>query len=289
MNSDTHDDYSPELETQLINRAQTGDRAAFDELLQPMRPPLFSYIYRMVTHRDDAEDLLQEVLVRVLNSLPKFRREAKFKTWLFGIATHVCLDHLRGRHRWRIEAQLVGEQETEADPEALDQLAAMMARPDFRYEIREHVAFCFSCIGRTLPPEEQAALMLREVLGFTAQEAARILELSEPVVRHRLSAARSKMIERYEGLCQLINKTGVCHQCRGLREFAPAEHRGQDLVQIEVAPGQALTPDNLFEARLEVVRAARLDDGSARAMHDAFFAAIAIREERQTDGRELGK
>lgn len=270
-------------ETQLINRAQTGDQTAFDELLQPMRQPLFSYIYRMVTHREDAEDLLQEVLVRVLNSLPKFRGEAKFKTWLFGIATHVCLDHLRQRHRWRVEAQLIGEQETDSDPEALDQLTAMMSSPDFVYEIREHIAFCFSCISRTLPPEEQAALMLREVLGFTAQEAAKILEISEPVLRHRLSAARSTMVESYEGLCQLINKTGICHQCRGLREFAPAEHRGQDLVQIEVAPGKAFTPDNLFEARLEIVREAELAGGKTRLMHDVFFMDISAREERPAD------
>jgi RNA polymerase sigma-70 factor (ECF subfamily) len=272
----------PANESQLINRAQTGDQTAFDELVQPMRQPLFSYIYRMVTQREDAEDLLQEVLLRVLNGLPKFRGEAKFKTWLFGIATHVCLDHLRQRHRWRVEAQLIGEPET--DPEALDQLTALMSSPDFIYEVREHIAFCFSCISRTLPPEEQAGLMLREVLGFTAQEAARILEISEPVLRHRLSAARAKMIENYEGLCQLINKTGICHQCRGLREFAPAERRGQDLVQIEVAPGKALTPENLFEARLEIVREANLAEGKTRLMHDIFFLDISAREERPAGG-----
>jgi RNA polymerase sigma-70 factor (ECF subfamily) len=273
-------------ETQLINRAQTGDKAAFDELFQPMRQPLFSYIYRMVTHREDAEDLLQEVLLRVLNSLPKFRGEAKFKTWLFGIATHVCLDHLRQRHRWRIEAQLIGEQETDSDPEALDQLTAMMSGPDFIYEIREHIAFCFSCLSRTLPPDEQAALMLREVLGFTAQEAAKILEISDPVFRHRLSAARSKLIESYEGLCQLINKTGVCHQCRGLREFAPANRRGADLVQIEVAPGKAFTPDNLFEARLGIVRETDLATGKTQMMHDAFFGDISAREEKHAGSQQ---
>ncbi len=272
-------------ETQLINRAQTGDQAAFDELLQPMRRSLFSYIYRMVTHREDAEDLLQEVLLRVLKGLPKFRGEAKFKTWLFGIATHVCLDHLRQRHRWRVEAQLIGEQETDSSSEELDQLTALMSEPDFVYEIREHIAFCFSCISRTLPPEKQAALMLREVLGFTAQEAARILEISEPVLRHRLSAARATMIGSYEGLCQLINKTGICHQCQGLRELAPPKNRGANLVQIEVAPGQSFTPDNLFDARLQIVREAELANGKTRLMHDAFFADLSAREETHTSSQ----
>ena len=88
------------------------------------------------------------------------------------------------------------------------------------------------------------------------------------------------MVQSYEGLCQLINKTGICHQCRGLREFAPAEHRGQDLVQIEVAPGKALTPDNRFGARLEIVRQSDLTGGKTRLMHDVFFLDISAREER---------
>lgn len=265
---------------QLLSLAQKGDRSAFDELIEPHRQSLFSYIYRMVTQREDAEDLLQEALIRVLTALPKFRGEAKFKTWLFGIATHVCLDHLRQRHRWRVEAQLIGEQETISDPEAVSQLEALTSNPDFVFEIREHIAFCFSCISRTLPPEEQAALMLREVFGFTAQEAAKIMETSEPILRHRLSAARAKMIESYEGLCQLINKTGLCHQCRGLHEFTPEKHRGMDLVQIEVAPGKSVTPDNLFESRLQIVKQTNLENGKSRLMHDAFFSDIAAREQQ---------
>src|ERR1700730_4363867 len=119
--------------------------------------------------------------------------------------------------------------------------------------------------------------MLKEVLGFTATEAAGILGVSEPVFRHRLAAARATMIEDYEGLCALINKTGVCHQCRGLREIASEEHRGPDLVQIEVGPGVAVSPENLFDARLAIVRDADLEDGRTRAMHDVFFRQVSHR------------
>jgi RNA polymerase sigma factor (sigma-70 family) len=194
----------------------------------------------MVALRQDAEDLLQGVLVRVLENIGEFRGKARFKSWLFFIATHVCLDDLRHKKRWRVEAQLVGEREADADPEKVVALRQLMAQTDFRYEIREHIAFCFSCIARTLPPEEQAALMLKEVLGFTAEESGAILGVSEPVFRHRLAAARATMMEDYDGLCALVNKTGVCHQCRGLREIARDKHRGADLVQIEVAPGVTL-------------------------------------------------
>ena len=273
----------PQIATQeeaaLVVRARQGDSAAVDSLVEPWRKPLFGYIYRMVVLRQDAEDLLQDVFVRVLENIREYRGEAPFKSWLFGIATHVCLDHLRHKKRWRLEAQLIGEREARADPERVIALRQLMAQTDFRYEIREHIAFCFSCIARTLPPEEQAALMLKEVLGFTAEEAGAILGVSEPVFRHRLAAARATMIEDYEGLCALINKTGVCYQCRGLREIASDEHRGPDLVQIEVAPGVALNPENLFDARVAIVRDADLENGRTRAMHDVFFKQVSHREE----------
>src|SRR6204780_409286 len=258
-------------EAQLVEKAQQGDSLAFGSLVEPWRKPLFGYIYRMVMLRQDAEDLLQDVLVRVLESIRTYRGEARFKSWLFGIATHVCLDHLRAKKRWRVEAQLIGEKEATADPEKVAGLTALMQQPGFSFEIREHIAFCFSCIARTLPPEEQAALMLKEVLGFTGEEAAGILGVSEPVFRHRLAAARAKMIEDYDGLCALINKSGMCHQCRGLREAAGEGYRGADLVQIEVAPGVAVTADNLFDARLGIVREADLESGRTRTMHDLFF------------------
>jgi RNA polymerase sigma-70 factor, ECF subfamily len=270
---------SREQELALVEKARSGDQAAFGLLVEPWRRPLIGYIYRMVTHRQDAEDLVQDVLVRVLENIQEYRGEAPFKSWLFGIATHVCLDRLRRKKRWRVEAQKIGEEEAHADPEALPRLTELTRRPEFRFEIREHIAFCFSCVSRTLPPEEQAAIMLREVLGFTNQEAAGILSISEPVFRHRLSAAREKMTGDFEGLCALINKSGVCYQCRALREISGEANRGPDLVQIEVAPGIAVNPENLFDARLAIVRDADLESGRTRAMHDMFFDNLTKREE----------
>ena len=272
-----HDD-----ELKLVERARQGDRAAFGSLVEPWRKPLFGYIYRMVTLRQDAEDLLQDVFIRVLEDIRSYRGEARFKSWLFGIATHACLDHLRKRKRWRAEAQLIGEREATANPENIVHLRALMAGPGFTYETREHIAFCFSCIARTLEPEEQAAVMLKEVLEFTNQEAAAILRLSEPVFRHRLSDARAKMTQAFDGLCALINKAGVCYQCQDLREIAPENHRGPDLVQIEVAPGMSVTPDTLFDARAAIARSADLAGGTTRAMHDMFYITLSAREESRS-------
>jgi len=268
-----------EEEDRLVEQARAGDRAATEALLSPWRKPLYGYIYRMVNRREDAEDLLQETMVRAIEQIPSFRGEAPFKSWLFGIATHVSLDHLRRKKRWRVETQLEGEARARADPDRMAEVAAMMARPDFSFEIREHIAFCFSCLARSLEPEKQAAIFLKEVLGFTAQEGASMLRCSEPQFRHHLSAARGSMIEAYEGMCQLINKTGACWQCRGLRELAPASNQGPDLVQIEVTPGVPVTPESLFEARLDIVRTADLEEGRARRLHEDFFEAVTCAEE----------
>lgn len=270
---------APEEESQLVEKAREGDSLAFGSLVEPWRKPLFGYIYRMVMLRQDAEDLLQDVLVRVLEGIRTYRGDARFKSWLFGIATHVCLDHLRSKKRWRVEAQLIGEQDTKSNPESFGNVQNLMRQPEFSFEIREHIAFCFSCIARTLPPEEQAAVMLKEVLGFTGQEAAAILGVSEPVFRHRLSAARAKMTEDYKGLCALINKEGLCYQCSGLQAVAPEGHRGPDLVQIEVAPGVAMNAENLFDARLAIVRDADLETGRTRVLHDLFYSSLTKREE----------
>ncbi|HEY2109377.1 MAG TPA: RNA polymerase sigma factor [Candidatus Acidoferrales bacterium] len=271
----------PDEELKLVERAQQGDRAAFGSLVEPWRKPLFGYIYRMVALRQDAEDLLQDVLIRVLEDIRSYRGEARFKSWLFGIATHACLDHLRKRKRWRVEAQLIGERETTEHPEQLEGLRDLMSSPGFVYEIREHIAFCFSCIGRSLEPDEQASVMLKEVLEFTNQEAAAILRLSEPVFRHRLSSARAKMTQAFDGLCALINKTGVCYQCQGLREIAGEKSRGPNLVQIEVAPGVTVNPESLFDARAAIVRNADLEAGTTRQMHDMFYQNLSRREESQ--------
>jgi hypothetical protein len=111
-----------------------------------------------------------------------------------------------------------------------------------------------------------------------------MIGISEPVFRHRLSAARTKMTRSYEGLCQLINKTGACWQCRGLREFTPEANRGQDLIQIEVLPGATVTSDNLFDARLKIVREAHFPETRTRPLHDAFFDGL-----KTSFGRRSGR
>lgn len=267
-----------DAEKTILTRARKGDSQALEILLARWRKPLFAFIYRMVTHRQDAEDLTQEVFVRCLRGITGFRGDSQFKTWLFSIATHTCLDHLRTKSRWRVEAQMVAQQEGVKSSAHNQQLAKIMSDPSFIFDIKEHIAFCLACVTRTLPPEEQAALLLRDMFGFSGEESARILRISEPKLRHRLSHARSTMATQFEGLCQLINKTGICYQCRGLRDYCSDEYKGPNLVSIEVS-GTPKTSKTLLEARVSIARSADLENGTSTKLHSLFFDSLTRQEE----------
>ncbi|MGH8558701.1 MAG: hypothetical protein ACRESZ_14845 [Methylococcales bacterium] len=119
---------------------------------------------------------------------------------------------------------------------------------------------CLIHVGRSLLAEEQAAPVLREVLGMTAREAAVALGVTESVLRHWLTSARKEMEQRYEGLCSLVNKGGVCYQCKGLRDATPLPRQGW-----------VIPPVRDMDERIQVVRQSNIDNGASQAMHDLFW------------------
>lgn len=237
-----------------------GARAVFDRLAAAALPKVRGVVRRMIGHPDDTEDILQDALVNAWKAFPDFRGDAAFSTWLTTIASRLAVDHLRKAKRWRPEAQIAYANLAAADPAYSGELVAAVSAPDFAYEVREHVAYCFACVGRSLPPDEQAALVLGDVADMSAREAAIALGTSESVYRHRLSAARQAMRERYENLCALVAKTGMCHQCKGLRELAPEDRRGRPIPDIAD-----------YADRIAIVRDADFASGPSAAFHDIFW------------------
>lgn len=262
----------PDDNPTLVERATGGDPEAFDQLIQAQLPRLRAVVRRLVGHPDDTDDLVQESLLRAWNARDTFRGDARFGTWLCAIGARVAIDHLRRRRRWRPLAQVAYANACLEREDLAIEVGSTLASPDFAYEAREHIAFCFTCVGRSLPPEEQAALLLVEALGLTGREAARALEMSESVLRHTLASARRSMTGTYEGLCALVGKTGVCYQCRALREGTHDAGRG------------AAVPDlPTFDDRLAVVRTADVDAGVSQRLHDLFWRRIADIEDRADD------
>jgi len=240
----------------------------FEARCRAAMPKLRGVVRRMVGDATQTDDLVQESLARAWAARDTFDDRAAFSTWLCRIGVNAAIDFLRGQGRWRERAQVAYANECTTTMELAGEVGGVLFAPDFQYEAREHIAFCFVCVGRSLEPEEQAALVLREVEGLTNLEAARQLGISEPVLRHRLSQARGRMEQAYEGLCALVSKTGVCYQCSGLRDTVPdCARRGE-------AP-PALTS---LEARLRVVRDSDVDVGASQRLHDLFWRRLAQQE-----------
>jgi len=172
------------------------------------------------------------------------------------------------------DAQLNGSRIGRDSSDHSADLATVERDPEYRYEIAQHVALCFSCVGRSLPPEQQAAAVLREVFELSAREASAVLDVTGSVLRHHLSAGRGAVQETFEGMCTLIGKTGVCYRCKSFRDRAPAERRGPELTAI--APTDAA-------ARAQFAKRAALARGTARRLHDLLFQELAAWEAVRRD------
>lgn len=193
----------------LLTLARSGDRTAFDALLTPYRRELQLHCYRLLGGLHDAEDALQETLLRAWRGVPRFEGRAPFRAWLYRIATNVCLSALASAGtRRRIMPENEAPPSTQMPPRepALDVAwvepypDAWMAGvpdpepgPDARYERRESVRLAFIALIQLLPPRQRAVLVLRDVLGWSAEETARVLETSVPSVNSALQRARATL------------------------------------------------------------------------------------------------
>jgi RNA polymerase sigma-70 factor, ECF subfamily len=187
---------------QTLSRARAGDKDAFRELTDPYRRELQLHVYRIVGSAQDAEDLLQETLLAAWRGLEQFEGRASVRAWLYRIATNRALDALRASQRRPEELQRmteVPEATRRAEPIWLQPYPDVLFEaipdeapgPEARYETKEAIALAFIAGLQHLPPQQRAVLVLRDVLGFRAGEAAEMLETSEPSVNSLLRRARA--------------------------------------------------------------------------------------------------
>jgi RNA polymerase sigma-70 factor (TIGR02960 family) len=190
-------------ETAALDRARAGDGEAFRELTEPYRRELQLHCYRILGSVQDAEDMLQETLLAAWRGLGRFEERASVRAWLYRIATNRCLNALRdtGRRRARLPPLEAPEPTRRTEPTwyepcpdaLLDDLPDTAPGPEARYEARESLALAFVAGLQRLPPRQRAVLVLRDVLGFRAAEAAEMLESSEVSVNSALQRARSAL------------------------------------------------------------------------------------------------
>jgi len=217
------------------------DITAFQKEFAAFEAPLKSYLYRLLTDRQDTEDLAQDTFIKAFDKLGTFKGESSLKTWVFQIGTNLAYDHLRKKKRWLPDAQ-----DRAADLAiSSEEIRAVFWQvhdqsPAGAYEMREHIDYCFTCISKTLVIENQVALILKDIYDFSVKEIAQILNKTEGVVKHLLNDARGTMTDIFEHRCALINKDGVCHQCSHINEiFNPKQNQQEELMKLELVKASA--------------------------------------------------
>ena len=193
------------MSAELLQRARAGDRDAFAALVEPHRSELQVHCYRMLGSLQDAEDALQEVLLSAWVGLDGFEGRSSVRTWLYRIATNRCLNVLRSSARRPVAAAPLAVPPPEPSrlgevlwlqpyPDLmLDGLPDQAPGPEARYEAREAISLAFVTAVQLLPPNQRAVLLLRDVLGYRASEAAGLLGLTEDAVTSALKRARATM------------------------------------------------------------------------------------------------
>jgi RNA polymerase sigma-70 factor, ECF subfamily len=234
------------VEQDLLDRARRGDESAFNDLVEAHRGELQAHCYRMLGSVHDAEDALQDALLRAWRGLSRFEGRSSVRSWLYKIATNAALDMIARRPKRVMPMEHVPPTDPHAGPaqpmgapliesvwvepypdEAIG-VEDDYAAPEATYEQRESVELAFIAAMQHLSPNQRAALLMRDVLGFSAQEVAESLDSTTQSVNSALQRARKTVEERLPEQSQ--QETLRALGDKGMRQvveaYMDAMHRG---------------------------------------------------------------
>src|SRR5215207_3003217 len=192
-------------ETNYLKAARAGDQEAFAQLVEPYRKQLLVHCYRILGSFEDAEDMLQETLVRVWKRLDSFEGRSSLRPWLYKIATNASLDALDSRRVRGLPRELYGSGDPTQPLPAPVQANWVEPLPDewidgqpdiypeARYEVRESITLAFVAALQKLPGRQRAVILLCDVMGWSANEAAEILDMTTIAVNSALQRARETL------------------------------------------------------------------------------------------------
>ncbi|HVM60752.1 MAG TPA: sigma-70 family RNA polymerase sigma factor [Verrucomicrobiae bacterium] len=167
-------------DSDIVRQIQSGDAAAFDELMRRYKHPVVNFVFRMLASAHDADDVAQDVFVRVYQNLDTYRPETKFSTWLFALARNAAIDRLRWRARHQAES-------IESAPEIM--APSGTAEDVHAREIGDQIAAAVA----KLPEDQRTAMILSEYHGMAGAEVAAVMRCSEKSVESRLYRARQTL------------------------------------------------------------------------------------------------
>lgn len=196
-------------QTALVSAAQAGDRAAFDALVEPYQRELLAHCYRMLGSYHDAEDLVQETLLRAWEKRATFTSPGSYRAWLYRIATNLCLNVLTRNKRRSLPPDTSSKSDpTRPLPQRVsepiwlepfpdDLLADQQSNPENRALQNEYITLAFLLALQHLTPAQRAILLLRDVLDWEAREVAEWLNISVAAVNSGLQRARRALRQRH--------------------------------------------------------------------------------------------
>ena len=175
----------------LVQRCLDGDGAAWDTLVRTYWKRVFNLAYKFVARYDDAEDLTQEIFVKLFRALETYDRRASFETWLTRVTRNLCID--RYRRRRREEQRFTGD--VDLDTLRLDELTST---PDAALAQRDEIATVRRALAK-LPATYREAVALRDVHDLSYEEIARRLQLPEGTVKSRINRGRKELARYLRG------------------------------------------------------------------------------------------
>lgn len=236
----SHVSSAPTVDTADLARARDGDGAAFTRLVEPLRRELHAHCYRMLGSSHDADDALQDALLRAWRGLARFQGRSSLRSWLYTVATRACLDvaETRGKRALPVDLGPSSDRAVVGDTPLTDiawlgpypdaDLTHGPAAPDARYEQREAVELAFVAALQHLPGNQRAALLLFEVLGFSAAEIATMMDTSTTSVNSALARARKVVAAKVPAATQrqTLRKIGDVRLREIVAGYATALERG---------------------------------------------------------------
>ena len=213
-----------------LEAARRGDRAAFDMLIAPLRDQLLAHCYRMLGSIHDADDALQDTMLRAWKGLPGFDGRSEFGTWLYRIATNASLDAISRNARRVLPVDLTLDEAAGAETARwIEPFAHAIGPegPESAIVRRESVELAFVTALQILPANQRAVLLLRDVLGFPARDTAAMLGASLASVTSSLQRARRTVEQRLPDTSQraVIERLGAAEIDRLVSEYIDAWER----------------------------------------------------------------
>lgn len=188
-------------EKKLIERASNGDPAAFNRLMEAHERRMYAVALRICANREDAQDCLQETMLRIYRSIASFKGQSSFATWVYRITMNTCLDEIR-RRKNKHNASLDSLLETGWSPK--DESGS----PE-KHAIDRETRKCVSNAIQELPEDMRAAIILRDIQGLTYEEIAQTLDINVGTIKSRISRGREKLREKLKKNPELFEKSNV--------------------------------------------------------------------------------